>query len=315
MAPYFLANGIYPIFIVWKTGLAETIANIIRESLDKSDAHVPRAEGFIKDWMEKLSEGSDRAIEALARTINARGIWSEMKENAVFASDQTVPGSPQNRGGKPGGMVILARSISKLRKKHPNLELHLIGHSAGSILLGSWVKELEKTKLPVQSCSLYAPACTLAFANRTYKRLVDKKLLKKSDLYIHNLSEEAERDDNTGRLYRKSLLYLVSRALEDIHKMPLLGLQASWNHDNYPKQSSGGFNHSHRQEAVIWQAFIKNTKLPKPLSSKTVKTDRKGSSTDLAHGSFDNDIEVVEFTLKKIKQAALKLKVENLNGF
>lgn len=315
MAPYFLANGIYPIFVVWKTGLAETMANIIRESLEKSEAHAPRAEGFIKDWMEKLSEGSDRAIEALARTINARGIWSEMKENAVFASDRAVPGSPQNRAGKPGGMVILARSLSKLRKKHPDLELHLIGHSAGSILLGSWVKELEKAKLPVRSCSLFAPACTLAFANRTYKRLVEKKLLIKSDLYIHNLSDAAERDDNTGKLYRKSLLYLVSRALEDIHKMPLLGLQASWDPDNYPKQKSGGFNHSHRQEAETWQAFVKDAKLPKPLTSKTVNTDRKGSSTDLAHGSFDNDIDVVEFTLKKIKRTALKPRIENLNGF
>ena len=44
-------------------------------------------------------------------------------------------------------------------------------------------------------------------------------------LDIYNLSERAELRDNVAKLYRKSLLYLVSRALERDKDKPILGMR------------------------------------------------------------------------------------------
>lgn len=317
MAPYFKANDIYPIFVVWKSGLSETIGNIIREAFSKSTEMEHRAEGFIEDIVEKFTDKTDTAIEVLARTLHAKSIWSEMKENAIYASDRAVPGFAQNRSGKAGGMVLLAQGLKRLSKTYPDLELHLVGHSAGSILLGSWLQEIQKQKLTVKTTSLFAPACTLSFANKTYKRAIEKGVLEISELHIHNMEDASERADNTGKLYRKSLLYLVSRALEDAHKMPLLGLQAAWDPDNYHNVKTGGFNSSEKAEATRWSDFMKEGNAPKlyGATEKRVSTNKQGGSIDLSHGSFDNSIKVLEFTLKKIRRSTLKQHIENLSGF
>lgn len=317
MAPYFKANDIYPLFVVWKTGLGETLSNIISESSSNIAEDDPiessRAEGF-GEW---VSDKTDRAIEAIARGIQAKGLWSEMKENAVYACDRAVPGFVQNRGGKAGAMVILAKALEKLTKEFPDIEIHMAGHSAGSILLGAWLDELAKRKLVVQTASLFAPACTIEFANKTYLPAIEKGVLDKKKLFIHNMDDEREKADNTGKFYRKSLLYLVSRALEDIHKMPILGMAAAWNSKNCEEKMSGGFHITQKNQIEKWCAFIKSGN--KPIlygrEKKQVKINVKPDFIDLSHGSFDNDIEVIEFTLKKIKGSTLKTKVVNLCGY
>ncbi|MFT6387211.1 MAG: hypothetical protein ACJAUP_000582 [Cellvibrionaceae bacterium] len=317
MAPYFKANDIYPLFVVWKTGLSETLSNIIKESgntiLDQGPDAVSRAEGF-SEW---VSDKTDRAIETIARGIQAKSLWSEMKENALYACDRAVPGFVQNKAGKPGAMVILAKALEKINKEFPDIEIHMVGHSAGSILLGSWLKELTKRKLSAQTVSLFAPACTIEFTNKTFIPAIEKGTFKKKSLFIHSMDDEREKSDNTGKLYRKSLLYLVSRALEDLHKMPLLGMAAAWDPNNCEDKMSGGFHHMQRGQVEKWCAFIEDAN--KPIlygrDKSQVKINLKPDYIDLSHGSFDNDIDVVEFTLKKIKGSSLKTKVVNLCGY
>ena len=72
----------------------------------------------------------------------------------------------------------------------------------------------------VNSIHLYAPACTVQFANRHYTPHED--LMKR--LHLHVLSDRNERDDNVAAIYRKSLLYFVSNALETDLRTPILGL-------------------------------------------------------------------------------------------
>jgi len=317
MAPYFKANGIYPLFVVWKTGLSETLSNIIRESgntiLEKSPDEVGRAEG-LSEW---VSDKTDRAIEAIARGLQAKSLWSEMKENAIYACDRAVPGFVQNKAGKSGAMVILAKALEKLNKEFSGIEIHMAGHSAGSILLGSWLKELTKRKLSAETVSLFAPACTIEFTNKTYLSAIEKGTLKKKNLFIHNMDDEREKSDNTGKLYRKSLLYLVSRALEDLHKMPLLGMAAAWDPKNCEDKMSGGFHHTQKGQIEKWSKFIKdgNKAILYGRNKSQVKINLKPDFIDLSHGSFDNDIDIVEFTLKKIKGSPLKTKVVNLCGY
>jgi hypothetical protein len=325
MAPYFKANGVYPIFVIWKTGLGETLNNIIseafREEIEKEPAQSIRVEG-ITDWLQDMGEffkeTSDRAIESIARGVHIKGLWSEMKENANFASDRAVPGFVQNRGGKSGAMVILASALKKLSTEFNGLQIHMTGHSAGSILLGEWLNEISKRGLSIKTVSLFAPACTIEFANKTFVKAVNNGVFKKRDLYIHNMDDEREQADNTGKVYQKSLLYLVSRALEDVHKMPLLGLQAAWDCNNCEEKKSGGFHISQKSEIKKWENFIKDGNEPKLYDKRKsqVKINTKPDFIDLSHGSFDNSIEVIEFTLKKIlARDKLKVRVKNLCGY
>ncbi len=315
MAPYFKANGIYPIFVIWKTGFIETISNMVSEKGQGFDpAQSGRAEG-IGEW---LSEKTDRAIEAIARHVMVKSMWSEMKENAIYASDRAVPGFVQNKAGKAGAMVILAAALKKLSAEFPVLELHLAAHSAGSILLGEWLKEVAKREMKVSTVSLFAPACTIEFANKTYLKAMQNGVFALDQLTIHNMDDEREKADNTGKVYRKSLLYLVSRALENVHKMPLLGLSASWLEENCEDKKSGGFHDSQRGEVRKWAAFVGNTSLQKLYcrDKSQVKINHNPDFIDLSHGSFDNDIEVVEFTLKKIRgDDRLAVEVVNLCGY
>ena len=83
---------------------------------------------------------------------------------------------------------------------------------------------LPARNLDVASCHLYAPACTVRFALEHYLPAIEKQVLPRKRFHIHLLSDAVEICDTVGP-YRKSLLYLVSRALETCHKMPILGLE------------------------------------------------------------------------------------------
>ncbi|WP_296824481.1 hypothetical protein, partial [Sulfurovum sp.] len=185
---------------------------------------------------------------------------------------------------------------------------------AGSILFGHWLDELTKRKMKVASLTLYAPACTVAFANRHYIKAYEKKIIRKNKTFIHMMDDERERADSVA-FYKKSLLYLVSRALEDIHKTPLLGMAASW--DIAYSKKKDIYNTAQYAEMKRWMNNAKGIQCFFYDKSKSkVKTSLKNDYTDLAHGSFDNDINVIEETIKQIKGVdKLKFRVENLNGF
>ena len=71
------------------------------------------------------------------------------------------------------------------------------------------------------SVHLYAPACSVAFANLHYASNPD--LMQR--LYLDVLSDKQERGDTVTPIYRKSLLYFVSNALESDLHTPLLGME------------------------------------------------------------------------------------------
>ena len=78
-----------------------------------------------------LRDARDRRSEAAAVPA-ARPVWSQMKQNAAAASTD-----------KAGGMVQLAQHLAKLAAAFPDMEVHLIGHSAGSVVLGSFLGATE----------------------------------------------------------------------------------------------------------------------------------------------------------------------------
>lgn len=307
LAPYFLANGIYPLFFTWKTGPGETLMNMI-EDLAHRVIDGKRSEGWLDQLRAAVAEAKDRAIEAVGRQF-ARGIWSEMRENAA--------------GGEADDHVLhlAADMLRELRdalaKSGKTLEIHLIGHSAGSILLGHLLGRLGGPKVvPVASCELYAAACSSAFAVQHYGAAHKAGVLSLKNLRLHVLTDSNERADglpNAERdIYGKSLLYLVSRALDDIRKQPLLGMERAlvpsdpmWSDDQWASQA--------QQDIQAWLKLWSAGDLLHPVVKPTVRTTKTGEQIAASHGSFDNNIDVLTCTLERIRGAALVAPMEWLD--
>ena len=282
LAPYFKANGSYPLFLTWRTGPTETLASILDDELKR----IPRPESDAGDMFERIKETAaealDRTIEVLARPA-AKPIWSQMKQNAQASAEV----------GR--GCALLADALAALQAKTPQLEIHLVGHSAGSIILGHLLDLLPARKLTVASCHLYAPACTVRFALDHYVPAIDDRTLDRKRLHISLLSYDNEICDTVGP-YRKSLLYLVSRALEGCHKMPILGLEQVFDAKNNPK-----WHDSEIANVKAWQKFWNGSGNGLDVvSDKQVSTGSLGNKIQAVHGSFDNDATTIETTLRRI---------------
>ena len=298
IAPYFLANGIYPLFITWKTGALESIGSMLADSVRKIFSSTPkmRDEGVIDKIKEAAAEMRDRSIEAACENLLVKPLWTEMKQNAAAAAEHGA------------GTDLLAACLLKLKKKLPKLEIHLAGHSAGAIVLGHLLSLMDKS-LSTSTLTLFAPACTIGFANQHYGSAIQTKKLSSNNVHVDIMDDERERADTVGP-YGKSLLYLVSRALESRHKMPLLGMAWAWNAGGAPEDQWS-------QEPVIQRALADWSKIAAGMSLRLHDKRREYVPTGsgqirLAHGSFDNDIEVVAKMLARIRGAKLIAKVENL---
>ncbi|OFZ67354.1 MAG: peptidase C1 [Betaproteobacteria bacterium RBG_16_56_24] len=303
MGRYFMGNGCYPLFLVWKSGLLESIGNVLA---DKFDSAAAEKAGGIRDWInDKIT---DPIVEKTIGRPFARPLWTEMKENAELAAEC-------GRGGD-----LLTDALRALAGSWGDeFEIHLIGHSAGSIMLGRLLNNLAQKGLTghVKTVHLYAPACTVAFANRYYAP--HEKIME--NLYLNILADQKEQDDNVATLYQKSLLYFISNALETDARIPILGLA-----NVYDPEFNGWDGTSSTAEALInWRAAVENSGLKnrKTTHDEEKFITRRGNGADIqqktdtpSHGGFDNNIEVIGETLKRIVGAGgLDMPVDDLVGF
>ncbi len=294
LAPYFLANGIYPLFLTWKTGPLETLRSLVEDQLQR----VPRPEGGAWDrFRETMADALDRSIELVAGPV-LKPVWTQMKQNAAAASQS----GHSNH--------LLASGLAELAQRVPGVEIHLLGHSAGSIVLGHLLDDFRANNLRVRSCSLYAPACTAQFALDHYRPAFVKGTLKASAMRIDILSTERELADTVGP-YRKSLLWLVSRALESKHKTPIIGLETL-----YAQSASGEFWHQEDLNAAsAWQdVWRQGGGQLNVIAEPQVTTGALGSSIAASHGCFDNAAAVLEASLQQIRRAELTHKIAWLDS-
>ncbi len=312
LAPYFAANDIYPVFLTWRTGPGETIANMMQDWLRQVfGINAERSGG----WLDAISDAKDRALEAAGRTFG-RGLWSEMRENAERAGD------------KDHALTLAATQLRALKaalaKAGIAMEVHLIGHSAGSILLGHLLDQLgiqtkNQLALPVASCSLYAAACSTGFAVTHYLGAATAGVLPLNKLHLYHLSDLREKGDGlptaSVAIYGKSLLYLVSRALDDIRKQPLLGMERALlpnyarDEEQWEKSKLPGM----QQWQKTWGPLATKHKLMHTITTPKVRNTRAQDQIDATHGSFDNNIEVLSETLVRIKGAPLVSEMEWLD--
>jgi len=302
MTPYFLENGVYPLFVTWKTGFRECLTCMLQDAVTRffQPSEAEPARGWVTELKRHLAEARDRSIEVACEQLLAKPIWVQMKQNAAASIQEGA------------GLQLLAQHLLDLQKQLPELEIHTIGHSAGSFLVGYLLDQLREKRQKVATCSLYAPACTLGFALSHYAPALDQGTLQFDRFYCDVLSDEREQADSVGP-YGKSLLYLVSRALEQNHKTPLLGMEAAWKES---AQSEDMWNKVYDDEIKTWRDYASEIKFLNIHSKDRSQIWDGQELISLAHGSFDNDIDVISATLSRITgEKKLRTKVENLHEF
>ena len=119
-----LAAEVYPISFIWKTDFWTTITNIVQDALRRR-----RPEGFLDAAKDFMLDRLDDGLEPVARVIGGKVLWDEMKENAVRLTESL-----------DGGARFVLDHVAALSSK--GVEVHVAGHSAGSILHGPLVKRL-----------------------------------------------------------------------------------------------------------------------------------------------------------------------------
>lgn len=154
--------------------------------------------------------------------------WRNMKSDAEAAFS--------DRPDYMGGIRALTPLFSGLAKAKRRPKLHLVGHSAGAIVLGRMLSALDRLalgQLDLASIHLMAPACTTDFFNEHYGPYAKGQGAHplSGKIHLYNLSAQLELDDEVSSnlplvpRYSHSLLYLVSRAYEEEPGKPIAGME------------------------------------------------------------------------------------------
>lgn len=250
---------IFPIFLMWETDAVSTCLNRLVDAV----RDVPRTAGGFGQQMERWW---NQRLERLAAKPGTQ-LWGEMKQNAEAISTyrDAVPDDAQ------AGAVLLWRHFQP-KVQQQRVRLHLVGHSAGSIVASWMVDRLVGQGLPFASISFMAPAVRVD----TFTRLVVPHLQsgQVERFQTFHLSDQAEQDDATCGPYKRSLLYLVRESFEGGSTVPILGLEVDFD------------------------------RLVRPLLPKAVSHVAPGpTSLSVSHGGFDDDEPTLAHVLSFIKGA------------
>lgn len=251
--PFYLENQCYPLFFVWETGPKETLRDIVGQIFGF---------GTGRALAETVSSFTDPVLEAQFRNVGF-SMWANMKLSAERAF---LP--------KQGGTFVVERLAAFWKQHSADMEIHAIGHSAGTIFDAHFVSALcqqpSNPPIAIESLHFLAPAITVQLFNDTLKDLVGGRV---KALTLYTMARDFELADRVGP-YRKSLLYLVSRAFEDAPETLILGLDESLRRDPEMRDFFGLLNPRRRQADVLFSV-----------------TEAGGAHSTIArkHGDFDND--------------------------
>lgn len=146
-------------------------------------------------------------------------VWGSMKEKAgqMWLSSDGL-GAPQIRGGR----YFLER-LYKLQQDRTDLIVDLVGHSAGSIVICQMLKAASSAHLPIRIRNIIfmAPACCsklfLEEIVRFPSRFERFRMFTMSDAYEC-------KNFLVPMVYTRSLLYLISGALDGFDDEPIAGM-------------------------------------------------------------------------------------------
>ncbi len=255
---WWIANKVYPIYFIWQTGAFETIGQLLARAQQGAARALPR---------DIFDHTTDLIIEETTRALQGPSIWGGMKFSAELAS------RPGEAGQRDGGALYAARKLAAFCAGHEaELEIHAVGHSAGSIFHCYFVPAaLEAGVARFASVQFLAPAVRVDTFRQRLFPLVGAAIER---LAIFTMSKSFERADNCAFVYRKSLLYLISNALEAERNAAILGLEESIRADEDLKRLLGVAAPGAPGE-IVW--------------SPSVSDSGRSASRSTTHGGFDDD--------------------------
>ena len=211
--PALYEHKIFPIFLMWETDLWSTLKGRLEDVLEGQPRPTGGLFDRVKDWW------NERLEKLLA--VPGTAIWSEMKQNADAISN-TV---------ESGGMKLYkACQQSPYFADLSKVRLHLVGHSAGSILHSHVIDRLGRKGWKFESVNFMAPAVRVDLFEETVIPAIKNGKVKRYNQF--HLSEDMEQKDPTCKPilgYSRSLLYLVSESLEQGRTTPILGMEKYFN--------------------------------------------------------------------------------------
>jgi hypothetical protein len=279
-----LEAEVYPVSFIWKSDYWTTLTDILQDALRRR-----RPEGFLDNAKDFMLDRLDDALEPLVRTLTGKAAWVEMRENALRATIDPA-----------GGARIALRYLAGLLASDPSIELHVLGHSAGSIFHAPLVQLLTSQTIDngpmrgqtglgrtIATCTLWAPACTMKLFRAAYLPAVEQGSIQRFALFT--LTDDAERDDNCAGIYHKSLLYLVSNAFEAKPRIP--GFQ-----DGEPILGLEKF--AAKDPALTSMFQTRRAHWIKAPNTEAMSSP--GASRATHHGDFDDDNATLQATLVRI---------------
>jgi hypothetical protein len=291
---WWLNNRIYPITFAWETGAFETLMDEIYDHVRRWIPFGGIREGFI----EQLDQRVERAVQD-----KLRWAWAEMKQNAAAASvplkksesiDWTKPLPPakvEQIGNLPGAAVIVSRLAQYIadapRTAKP--QVHLVGHSAGSIFLSEMLPRLAEAGIPIESMTFLAPAIRTDEWIRLALPALKAQQVKRFTSF--GMQDSVELDDTCDfaghSVYHKSLLYLVSQAFEPEKGQPNVALVGM---ERYAAAEVSGTSLS-AEVAALPKAELIWSPNDTPVNAQ---------SHSRSHGDFDDDSPTMTSTLLRI---------------
>lgn len=218
------------------------------------------------------------SIASLIRSMQPTGgrgaPWWSVKLSAQVASQ---PG---------GGAYQVAQRLVRFSAENPGLiSVHAAGHSAGAIFHSHFVPTVIGLGGPsVGTLQLLAPALRVDDFSATLLPLVGDGI---DSLVLYTMNAEAERADSCFRVYRRSLLYLVSELFEDPTDSPLLGMEVAIRASRELLAAFGLDPAGQRPAEVVWSP----TGPDAPLGRR---------SNAVSHGGFDNDADTMDSVADRI---------------
>ncbi|MFQ4150212.1 hypothetical protein AAGW05_16250 [Arthrobacter sp. LAPM80] len=265
--PWWLSNGIYPIFFIWHTDLWSTVGDLVANHVRAAGSLQPEAAPAFK-----FSDITDAAIEVAVRDLGGPAVWGAMKTNAERSS------------AAGGGAAYVATALKSYVKANPGtVSLHAAGHSAGAVFHAHFAPTvIQRGVVEFETCSLLAPAVRTDVFARTLEPFIGAGI---KSTAMFTMNETAERNDSYFGVYRKSLLYLIRGALEPERNANILGLQQCIESDAvltrlFPTAPSAG------DAEAIWSPT--NTG---PLSSR---------SNAITHSGFNSDVSTMDSVARRV---------------
>jgi len=231
--------------MMWETDLLSTLTGRLQDVL----AGQARPTGGL---FSGLTRWWNQRLEKLL-AVPGTAIWGEMKQNAeAISSDE-----------QSGGIKLYQACLrSPLFSDPSKIRLHLIGHSAGSILHSYIVQRLGAEGWNFESVNFMAPAVRVDTFQETVVPAIKSGKVRRLNQF--HLTDDMEQKDPTCKPilgYGRSLLYLVSQSFEKGEPTPILGMEKYFGSKIAPQKLS---------RVRTWPAPAKQ-------------------SQSTTHGGFDND--------------------------